>query len=342
MLAASGTDAQTKKHDGLEWILQPVRSYMDELNRFLDRQTEEFEPETAEMVRYCLRSKGKRIRTLLLFYSGWGGEGQLSEAHIQAAAVVELVHLATLVHDDILDDATIRHNDYTVSQQYGVSTAVLLGDALFSHALKLASDFPTVEVCRAVSLSTRRVCAGEIQQTFQRGNPDLGLDDYFRMIELKTAELFKVSCQLGASLSGYPKDFVQAAAAFGNHLGVAYQIFDDMADFLGEEKKIGKTLGTDLGSGKYTLPLLLLLQKLDDVQRQTLINRLRKGEFDRVGMLAMMESLGVIEASRVFFERAIQAADQALAPFSDNPASAMLARLSEMVVAQMDRLSAAR
>src|SRR6185436_17515917 len=122
--------------------------------------------------------------------------------------------------------------------------------------------FPTTEVCAAVSESTRRVCAGEIVQTLRRGSTDITRAEYQRIVDLKTAELFRVSCFLGARLAGFAPGFVEAVSRFGRHLGIAYQIYDDLVDFFGEEKRIGKTLGTDLASGKLTLPLLALIERL--------------------------------------------------------------------------------
>src|SRR5690606_26504005 len=158
----------------------------------------------------------------------------------------ETVHLATLVHDDIMDEAEIRRNRATVARKYSNATAVLLGDALFSHAVFLATQFPTNEVCRCVAESTRKVCTGEILQTLQRGDPELSMETYLRVIDLKTAELFRAACHLGARLAGFDDDYVEASGAFGRHLGIAYQIYDDLTDLFGSQDKIGKTLGTDI------------------------------------------------------------------------------------------------
>jgi octaprenyl-diphosphate synthase len=174
---------------------------------------------------------------------------------VRVAAVVELVHLATLVHDDIMDEAELRRNRRTAAREYGPVAAVLLGDALFSHALHLASQFPTTEVCLA-SPSPRAGCApAKSCRPCAGARWNVTLADYRRVIDLKTAELFRVSCALGSRLAGAQSGFVEAAGRFGRHLGIAYQIYDDLADYFGEEKRIGKTLGTDLASGKLTLPL---------------------------------------------------------------------------------------
>src|SRR5882724_8000440 len=248
-------------------LLQP---HMLELDRFLREQIAAFEPEIRDMADYCIDTTGKRIRPALVFLSGWREPAAVSPDLVRVAAVVELVHLATLVHDDMMDEAEVRRGRRTAARAYGPVAAVLLGDALFSHALYLAAQFPTTEICLAISDSTRKVCAGEIIQTLRRGTVDVTLADYRRVIDLKTAELFRVSCTLGSRLTGGAPDHVAAAGRFGRHLGIAYQIYDDLADYFGEEKRIGKTLGTDLASGKLTLPLLALLERLPAGERAEL------------------------------------------------------------------------
>lgn len=327
-------------------IMEPVSAHMRQLTAYLDEQVESFEPELRDMVRYCLVHQGKRIRPMLLFFSNWGPHGQKPNLDAtRAAAVVELVHLATLVHDDILDDADIRHNSDTASAKWGAHVAVLLGDALFAHALNLASDFPTVEVCRAVSASTRRVCAGEIRQTFERGNAALSLDDYFHVIDLKTAELFKVSCFLGAHLAGFEAAEVDAYAEFGRRLGVAYQIFDDMADILGDETKIGKTLGTDLASGKYTLPLILLQHRPEAEAKAALEAAAHSGDADHARLVRMLQQtlrdLGIQDEVTERFEAELAAGDAALAPYASRPSAQRLLSLSQFVRQQMARFTPA-
>ena len=178
------------------------------------------------MVDYCIDTSGKRIRPALVFLSGWRGPAQIQPELIRVAAVVELVHLATLVHDDIMDEADVRRNRRTVSREYGATAAVLLGDALFAHALHLAAQFPTTEICAAVSESTRRVCAGEIVQTLRRRSTNITRAEYQRIVDLKTAELFRVSCFLGARLAGFAPEFVADVSRFGRHLVCDEAAFD--------------------------------------------------------------------------------------------------------------------
>lgn len=323
----------------LAQIAAPLQGYLDGLDGFLADSVEEFEEEMRDLVRYCLGNRGKRLRPLLLFASGAAAPEKAFPDLVRAAAVVEMVHLATLVHDDILDDATLRHRRETVSARYGNAVAVLLGDALFAQALKLAADFPSVEVCRAVSEATRRVCAGEIAQTFARRDADLEIAAYFRMIDFKTAELFAVSCALGADIAGGTEEQVASAREFGKRLGIAYQIYDDVADLLGREEKIGKTLGTDIASGKYTLPLLLLFQRIGSDRRERLIARLEQdAAASREELLEELQAGGVLTEvfSRVSAE--LDAAEAALERSGGGEGRAPLRLLMAFVRRQLDRL----
>ena len=312
---------------------------MAALDGFLQGQLASFEPEIRAMVNYCIDTSGKRIRPAMVFLSGWKEPEAVSPELVRAAAVVELVHLATLVHDDIMDSADVRRSRRTATREFGPSAAVLLGDALFAHALHLATHFPTTEVCAAVSESTRRVCAGEIVQTLRRGSTDLTKADYHRIIDLKTAELFRVSCYLGARLGGSGDGFVGASDRFGRHLGIAYQIYDDLADFFGREDKIGKTLGTDLASGKLTLPLFALMDRLPPFERAALSDEIGGLKPSKPELrLKQMLDLGVFDAVEVAVRHEVSAARAALAEWPGLPPTQHLLALCDVLLAQVASL----
>lgn len=319
----------------------PLLPHLERLNLYLEAQVDDFEPEIREMVAYALGVSGKRIRSILLFYSGWTDTPQIPESLIKAAAVIELVHLATLVHDDILDEAEIRHQRLTISQKYGSSAAVLFGDALFGHALKLAAEFPTVEVCRTVSLATRRVCAGEIKQNFLRGNANLSLEEYFRIIELKTAELFWSSCRLGAFLSGADDEHLAAVETFGRHLGVAYQIYDDVADLMGDESAIGKTLGTDLQNGKFTLPLLLLFREAGIRDTRGFVKGLAEDpKLAEPELFSLFQKFAILPKTIRYFDEQLEVGSSVLNQLPGTPAIEKLLAINSFIRQQMDRLPA--
>lgn len=322
-------------------VFARLKPHMAALDVFLRGQLAAFEPEIREMADYCIDTSGKRIRPALVFLSGWSGEALPSGELVRVAGVVELIHLATLVHDDIMDEADIRRSRRTASRQYGPEAAVLLGDALFAHALHLAAQFPTPEICHAVSDSTRKVCAGEIVQTLRRGTTNITREDYFRVIDLKTAELFRISCFLGGKLGGFSPAFVEAASRFGRHLGIAYQIYDDLADFFGQETRIGKTLGTDLQSGKVTLPLLALLERLPAGDRALLVDEiLHRREADLPGRLRQMNELGIFNLVAAEVEEELAHAEAALAPHADLAPVPLLRQLCDTLRNQVRNLQA--
>jgi octaprenyl-diphosphate synthase len=322
-------------------LFQRVGPHLAALDRFLHGQVGLFEPEIREMAAYCLDTTGKRLRPTLVFFSGWQGDGVVSDDLVRVAGVVEMVHLATLVHDDIMDRADIRRNRRTAAREFGPDAAVLLGDALFSQALNVAAQFPTTEVCRLVSESTRKVCSGEIMQTLRRRDINITLAEYRRMIDLKTAELFRVSCFLGARISGSAAGFAEAADRFGHHLGIAYQIYDDLVDFVGEEQRIGKTLGTDLATGKLTLPLMLLLERVPAEERATIIAALRDGQ--PVGLAASqrrMREMGIAAEVVRSIDGELAAASLALEAFRPLPAVPLMLQLAGMLKGQVAALPA--
>lgn len=326
---------------GFAAVYDPVKPYLDDLDVFLLSQAAQLEPEIQEQVRYVFSHSGKRLRPMLVAYSGWQGPAANRPAElVRLGAIIELVHLATLVHDDILDDADTRHRQQTAAKKFGAAAAVLVGDVLFSHALKLAAEFPTTEVCRVVAQATARVCAGEIAQTYQRGEVNYSREFYFRVIQLKTAELFEVACALGAKVGGYPPDFSVAAGRFGRHLGTAYQVFDDLVDLYAEESMIGKTLGTDLQKGKFTLPLLLLLEKLAPSKREELLARFKSGDPAVAAEFTQgLYDFPVFDEVVEVFETELARATDAVAPFSKLAPVAKMQQIAGLVRAQLGRIS---
>ena len=212
---------------------------------------------------------GKRIRPLLVYH--FAGHGLVSqESTIKAAVILEIVHLATLIHDDILDGAEIRRNLPSMHEKIGSHSAILLGDALFGYALELAAQFPTTRICATVAEATRKTCSGEIRQTFARRVTDTGLEEYVGFINDKTGELFRASCEIGAYLAGADEKTIKRAGQFGLSLGINYQVFDDLVDSFEKQENSDKPLGSDWGTGKLTLPFILLRQVASVVEKEEL------------------------------------------------------------------------
>jgi octaprenyl-diphosphate synthase len=215
-------------------------------------------PSVMRLVAHLDHFRGKRLRPALLLLTARAC-GRLTPAHHTLGAVVEMIHTATLVHDDVLDGAAVRRHVATVNAGWGNQTSILLGDYLFTHAFHLASTLDDVRACRLIGAATNRVCEGELEQCNQRGNLALTEEEYLDIIDGKTAELTACCCRLGALYGGSPPPVAEKVAFFGRWLGMAFQIADDVLDLVGEERITGKSLGTDVDQQKLTLPLIYLL-----------------------------------------------------------------------------------
>ncbi|MEP6778167.1 MAG: polyprenyl synthetase family protein [Chthoniobacterales bacterium] len=261
-----------------------VRAQLEEVEAQIAQQAAAFDPAIEGYVAYAIGGRGKRLRPLLALLSG-GATGGIQRGHIDLAVIVELIHIATLVHDDIVDEAERRRSQPTVNARWGNSLSVLLGDCLFAQALNLSTNFDNSEVSRAIARAARDVCSGEIIQTQRRFDLHLGIDDYLRIIEMKTGSLFAVAAELGAIINGSDAQTARVLKDYGRKIGSAYQIYDDCLDIAGNETKIGKTLGTDLRKGKLTLPVLTLLGSAPTIERERYCGYILNGKSDAVAKL---------------------------------------------------------
>src|SRR6266581_5621227 len=268
---AAPVQVATDREPRLTWkqIVGSTDPFLSAVARRLAGQIDEFDPQIAAYAEYALTNQGKQLRPALVALSA-GATGRINDTHVLAAVIVEMVHLATLVHDDVMDEAEIRRGRPTLAANWGNEISVLLGDCLFAQALKLAASFPTPEICRAVAAATNTVCSGEILQTRHRRNFERSRREYFKVLRMKTGELFALSCDLGAYLSGASLAHRTALRQYGLGVGTAYQVYDDCLDLFGSEAAAGKSLGTDLAKGKLTLPMLLLLEKAETRDRASI------------------------------------------------------------------------
>lgn len=274
-----------------------VRPDLEKVEIAIRGQVRDFDSAVEPYISYICNTSGKRIRPALAILIG-GAAGEVTDDHRKIGVILELIHMATLVHDDIIDGAIARRSMPTANAKWGNALAVLLGDALFSHALTLATDFNSIDMCRKVGNAAREVCQGEILQTQRRFDLTLSKADYFRVIEMKTGALFAVATGLAAAVSGLNESDQATLAAYGMKLGTAYQIYDDCLDLVGSEEVIGKTLGTDLAKGKLTLPVLNLLESAPESQRD-LINKLilEQKEIDLPGLVGIARYESSLESA---------------------------------------------
>ena len=264
------------KTSALKETFELINSELYAVDERIRAQARAFDPAVEGYVAYTLETAGKRLRPALALLAG-GATGEIGTGHFDLAVVVELIHAATLVHDDVLDGADIRRGQPTASAKWGNALSVLLGDCLFAHALKLGSGFHSSEAMRRIAEAASEVCSGEIIQTQRRFDLKLSVPDYYRIIEMKTGALFAVATELGAFLNEATPSVISAMRTFGLRFGTAFQIYDDVLDLAGNEAKAGKTLGSDLRKGKLTLPILYLLQRSEPGEREAVCNVILSG-----------------------------------------------------------------
>lgn len=274
-----------------------VRPQLERVEASIRDQVRAFDPAVEPYVSYVCNTSGKRIRPALSILVG-GALGDVEDGHVKLGVILELIHMATLVHDDIIDGAVTRRMVPTANAKWGAGLSVLLGDALFSHSLALATEFNDIAICRKVGLASREVCEGEIIQTQRRFDLTLTKADYFRIIEMKTGALFAAATGIAAAISGADAETEAKLFDYGLKLGTAYQIYDDCLDLVGSEETVGKTLRTDLEKGKLTLPILNLLENSSESQRSKLNKRIIEQQaLDLPVLVGIAEYEGAIESA---------------------------------------------
>ncbi len=272
MLEKSDTSEHSNEIKHLAFPFELVKDKLSLVAERIVAQAQTFDPAIEGYVSYVCETSGKRIRPALAILAG-DATGGTNDDHLKLGTILELIHLATLVHDDIMDGADTRRGMPTASAKWGNSLSVLLGDCLFAHALTLSTEFDDAELSRKIARAASDVCTGEIIQTQRRFDLNLKVSEYYKIIEMKTAALFAVATELGARLNGASQEIQTNLYNYGLKLGTAYQIYDDCLDLVGDEEVVGKTLGTDLEKGKLTLPLLNLIREATETQK-TKLNKL--------------------------------------------------------------------
>jgi len=292
--APSELEPRLDKTLALKQAFEPIAEGLFRVEDCIRAQTHAFDPAIESYVAYAIESHGKRLRPALALLSG-GATGAILPEHSNLAVIVELIHAATLVHDDILDHADLRRGQPTANAKWGNSLAVLLGDCLFAHALRLSTSFEDSKMCRRIADAANEVCSGEIIQTQRRFDFKLTIPDYFRILEMKTGALFAVATELGGHLNGASESVQKGLHDFGMRLGTAYQIYDDCVDLAGDEGTVGKTLGSDLRRGKLTLPVLHLLSTSSPAERERLGGLILDGNEEEIrGLVDATLAMGAL------------------------------------------------
>ena len=315
-------------------LLSSIADDLEESSRIFRDELRSEQPHVRELCEHIEHYRGKQLRPALRLLTGQAC-GELRREHRVLAAVVEMVHMATLVHDDVLDEADIRRRAATISRQWGNESAVLLGDFLFSHAFRLCSSLDDQFASQLIGQTAVTLCGGELMQVGNCDNYDLTEAEYFEIISSKTAALIGTCCLLGARYAGADHETVRRMNEFGVGLGTAFQITDDLLDLIGDETEVGKSLGRDLDKGKLTLPLIHYLRTGTAAQRGKMLALLRDGDPRRNGPIATLlaDSDSIEYARQTAYEHVRRSLD-ILSELPPSDAKASLTAMAEFIVAR--------
>ena len=320
--------------DQLRLATVPIREELRLVEQLLQRELQVGQPPMREMLSYVADLGGKRLRPCLLLLAA-KASGLISEETIRLSVVVELVHTATLVHDDVLDGAFARRHKETVHQKWSVPASVLVGDWLFTNAYGLANRGTSTIPGRWIAEAAKHVCEGEIMQGNSIRHFEMEIPEYMRLLQAKTGALCAVSCSLGAWSAGADEATCHRMKQFGLKLGTAFQIFDDWLDVWGRLDLAGKTLGTDLASFKPTLPAMRTLEWMPDQVREAMIKRLNYGESAAAQELRLaMDQCDASDYTKNVSKAMIADAVRSL---DDLPANASVTALRQLAIASVER-----
>lgn len=313
------------------------KQYEDELKQVERELLNIFKSEAAlipTIGAYIVNSGGKRIRPLFLLLSA-DLVGYKEYKRVIMAAVIEALHTASLLHDDVVDEAELRRGKASANKIWGNQVTVLLGDYLYAKALHISVTQESFPIMEALSMATSQMAEGEILQLMKAGDPTITFDEYIKIITGKTAGLIRTACRIAGILAELPDDKLQALTEFGNNIGIAFQMVDDILDYVADESKLGKKLGTDLREGKITLPLIELIRKAHE--KEEIISIIKSDNFSEERLSKILEYLkqyGCIESSMEIVRQFIEKAKKALYIFPDTDERKLLFKLADYITSR--------
>lgn len=279
-------------------LLSPIAADMQAVDGVIRKRLYSDVVLIRQVAEYIINSGGKRLRPALVLFCA-NALGYRGEHHHELAAVVEFIHTATLLHDDVVDESDLRRGNKTANALFGNAASVLVGDFLYSRAFQMMVSVDDIRVMRVLADATNVIAEGEVLQLLNCQNADVSIDDYLQVIRYKTAKLFEAATRLGAILGGADSQLEQDVAAFGMHLGTAFQIIDDVLDYTSDEVALGKHLGDDLAEGKPTLPLIFAMQRGTPEQSARVRQAIESGgREDFPAVLEIIHATGALDASR--------------------------------------------
>ncbi|MES9939325.1 MAG: polyprenyl synthetase family protein [Candidatus Thiodiazotropha sp. 6PLUC2] len=315
-------------------LRQLIADDMDAVDKLIIQQLKSDVVLINQIGAYIVHSGGKRLRPMIVLLAARAC-GYSGDKHINLASIIEFIHTATLLHDDVVDGSDLRRNRETANAVWGNEASVLVGDFLYSRSFEMMVEVGRMPVMDILSHATNRIAEGEVLQLLNVHNPDTSESDYMEVIKRKTATLFEAGSRLGGVISEAPQEQQQALADYGLHLGIAFQLVDDALDYHSSNDDIGKNIGDDLAEGKPTLPLIQAMKKSDEKQRQRLASVIENGGLEEIDfvMQAIQESDSIAYTMQLAQQQA-QLAKQALESIPNNPYREALAELADYSVAR--------
>ena len=305
---------------------------MAEVDRLIRRRLGSDVMLVNQVAEHIVSGGGKRLRPMLVLLAAEAA-GYRGTQHFQAAAVIEFIHTATLLHDDVVDESDLRRGRRTANAVFGNAASVLVGDYLYSRAFQLMVELERMHIMQVMADTTNQIAEGEVLQLMHIGNPDTDEAAYLRVIERKTAVLFAAACRVGAILADAPKVVEDALADYGMALGMAFQIADDVLDYVSDADTMGKNVGDDLAEGKPTLPLIHALQHADAESAQTIRRVIETGGLDSLDrVIGAIRDSGAIDYSVARAQGYADAAHRALNALPDSVARASLDTLARYAI----------
>ena len=305
---------------------------MAEVDKVISARLDTGVPLVSQVSRYIIAAGGKRLRPALLLLM-CGALGYTGEQRFNLAAVVEFIHTATLLHDDVVDESTMRRGRPTANEFFGNAASVLVGDFLYSRAFQMMLDSRDMRVMEILADATNVIAEGEVLQLMNMGDASLDETAYLHVIRSKTAKLFEASTQLAAVLAGASPEVEAACARYGQALGTAFQVVDDVLDYAGDAAETGKNVGDDLREGKTTLPLILAMQRGRPEQAELVRNAIQQGDVSRLPQLiAVVKETGALDATRAAAAAEAQRAIDALAMLPANSFTEGLLQLAAQLL----------
>lgn len=304
------------------------------VNRTIAEQLSSKVPLVEAISGYIVKSGGKRLRPLLVLLAA-RALGYAGKQHITLATLIEFMHTSTLLHDDVVDESSLRRGKQTANDAWGNAPSVLVGDFLYSRSFQMMVDVGSMRIMAILSAATCIIAEGEVQQLTNIGNPSISEDDYFATIQGKTAQLFEAASQSGAVIAEATPEQEQALKLYGRYLGLAFQLVDDLLDYQGDAKAMGKNVGDDLAEGKPTLPLLRAMEKGTPEQAKLIRQAIRKGGLDQLdAVLEIVRTTGALDYTRT---RAEEMAAKALAQLEVLPPSEFRDTMEHLAHAAVER-----